>query len=384
MSTSNLIQDLVLAVWLGVWLFLYLWKAVHLGKWLALVTAFLTAAVQGTGYLMVLIAGTHELARPAVVVAIVLLSLIPVVFYSSMAIYVIWLADGVWWLFTRSTSAVKRLKIVRVCTVVAVVLSVAVTGYGYVKAEDPAINNVTLSFPDLPSNFDGMTIALVTDIHISAMTRSSFLPMIVDEINDAHPDLVVIAGDLVDGTVATLGDRMSILTNLEAPDGVVITLGNHEIYNGAQEWSDFYTSLGLTVLTNDALRLTHGSQSITLLGIADLNQTGPLTPDLPLAIAHAGSCEDAFCVLVAHEPAQILADDAQAPKLGVDLQLSGHTHGGQWWPMRYLNLLDQPANEGVHVIDGTTLVISRGAGTFGPPVRVGADPEIPLITLTAA
>ncbi|MCL2483149.1 MAG: metallophosphoesterase [Propionibacteriaceae bacterium] len=274
-----------------------------------------------------------------------------------------------------------RLHTVRVLTALSLVLSLLVTGYGFVKAQEPAVTNVSLTFSDLPSNFDGLTIALVADLHIGSMTRDSFLPMVVDQINAAHPDLIVLAGDMADGYVKDLGPKLAPLKNLSAPYGVVVTTGNHEFFSNAGQWMDYYSSLGLRVLENDAILLQRGDQTVQILGINDRQGKGVWAPNLSLAVQRGAAPANTFTVLVAHEPAQTEDDHGQAAKVGVDLVLSGHTHGGQLWPLGYLELLAQPALSSVHEIDGVTSLTSRGVGTFRPPVRVGADPEIPLITL---
>ena len=402
MDLMGVVRDLAASGVVGVFLFFFFRHPARLSRRWAVISAILVAGLLESGLVSAMACRAYGLAQLRLMLT-ALTAGIAVVFYFCLAVAVVWVADIIWWAFTRpepvsakravsvsedapGDGSAKRLATrpwaVRAFTVVAVALSLMTTGYGYVEAQSPAVTDVTLSFPDLPSDFDQMTIALVVDLHISSMTRSSFLPMVVDQVNSAHPDLIVIAGDLVDGTVANLGERMSALKDLTAPYGVVVTLGNHETYSGAEQWSAYFDSLGLKVLTNDGILLRRGDQSITILGVADLKQTGAMAPDLSRAVDRVGSCEDAFCVLVAHEPAQVLSDDGLASRLGVDLQLSGHTHGGQMWPLKYLTRLSQPAVDGVHVIDQVTVVTSRGVGTFRPPVRVGADPEIPIITLT--
>ena len=397
------VRDLAIGAAAGVAFFFFYRRVVRLARWWALVAAVLTGGLLASGFLVSMACAAYGLDRYRLA-AMAICSSIAVVFYFALLAVVVCVMDLIWWAFTNTQPAAEvsaqraltdedspaspaprtsnRTWAVRVCTVVAVALSLVITGYGYVKAQSPAITDVTLSFPDLPSDFDGMTIALVTDVHISSMSRSSFLPLVVDQINDAHPDLIVIAGDLVDGTVDDLGPQMSALENLAAPYGVVVTLGNHETYSGAEEWSAYFESLGLRVLTNDGILLTRGDQSITLLGVADLKQRGALAPDLARAVDRAGSCKDTFCILAAHEPKQVLEGGGLASQLGIDLQLSGHTHGGQLWPLGLVTMLSQPAVDGVHVIDNVSVVTSRGVGAFRPPERVGADPEIPLITLT--
>ena len=394
------IRDLSFGVFAAVPLFFFFRKVVRLSRWWAAGATIITAGSFGAGFVISLACRVYGLDNLSVV-ATLLASCITVMFYFGLLCLVVCAMDLVWWAFTRpdptrptgkhaindAPSPARdstRIWAVRVGTVLALAISLVITGYGYTKAQSPSVTDVQLSFSDLPENFDGMTIALVTDVHISSMARSSFLPTLVDQINAAHPDLIVLAGDLVDGSVANLGPRMSELKNLAAPYGVVVTLGNHETYSDAEQWSAYFESLGLRVLTNDGILLTRGSQSITILGVADYKQPGTLAPDLAEAVDRAGSCQNTFCILAAHEPRQVLADDGLATTLGVDLQLSGHTHGGQLWPLGYVSLINEPMIEGVDVVGGVTVVASRGAGTFRPPERVGADPEIPLITLNVS
>jgi len=292
----------------------------------------------------------------------------------------------VWWLIQRrpKTPGGARLMAVRAGAVLAIVGSLTISGYGFVEAQRPTVVAQSLAFGNLPAEFDGLTIALLTDIHLGATTRTSFLPMLIDEVNAAHPDLIVIAGDIVDGTVSALGPEVSQLSRLKAPYGVVVTTGNHEFVWGARSWLDFYSSIGLRVLDNDGIVLRRGSAGIQILGINDKRGTGNMAADLQLAYDRtntSGADPGAFQILVAHQPLQVHTDNNLPGKLGIDLQLSGHTHGGQLWPFGYLAVLTQPMLSGTKVIGGVTVVTSPGAGTWGAPVRVGANPEIPLITL---
>ncbi|MCL2735315.1 MAG: metallophosphoesterase [Propionibacteriaceae bacterium] len=281
----------------------------------------------------------------------------------------------------RTQDPRTRRTVMRVMTAVVVAASVVVTGHGFIQAQRPVVTPMTLTFSTLPSNFDGLTIALLTDLHISAMTRASFLPMLVDDVNAAHPDLIVIAGDVVDGHVSDLAPRLAPLKKLSAPYGVVVTTGNHEFYSDAAGWMTAFSSLGLTVLDNDGIQLVRGDQSIQVLGVNDRAGRGALAPDLQKAWDQVDAPPGTFSILAAHEPVQVFDEDHLASRLGIDLQLSGHTHGGQLWPLQMLVPLRQPAAQGVHVIDHVTVVTSRGIGAWRPPVRVGADPQIPLITL---
>ena len=284
----------------------------------------------------------------------------------------------------------RRVIFVRWATALLLVAALAVTGYGAVNAQFPHLTPVDLTEQDLPPQFDGFTIALVSDIHLGPGISGSFVDRLVDQVDAAKPDLIVIAGDLIDGTVAQLGPELEALTRLSAPYGVLITTGNHEFFYDAADWFAWFAAHGLTVLDNSGVQLLRNGATIDVLGINDSAGTPPHTPDLNQAVqrlaASTGAPVDGagrFRLLIAHEPSQATSDDKLAARLGVDVQFSGHTHGGQMWPITDFVTLVQPVVDGVHEIGGVTVVTSRGAGAWGPPVRVGAPPEIPLITLHA-
>ncbi|MCL2316567.1 MAG: metallophosphoesterase [Actinomycetia bacterium] len=338
--------------------------------------------------------------RPLTTVA---LTGLPVVAYTMIGLVPVVVADLVWRARSRRSgpapSRPRRVGFLRWATCLVVALALGVTGFGWVRAHAPALTPVTIVSDQLPASFDGYRIALITDLHIGPGLSRAFLQQVVDETNAARPDLVVIAGDLVDGTVAELGGDLAPLAGLTAPDGVVVTTGNHEFYTGEPaRWVADYAALGLRVLDNDGVVLTRGDASIDVLGVNDRTGTAPLEPDLALAAQRLHDATGVpvdgtgrFRILVAHEPKQVLddGDGGGVPvtgtglpaRLGVDLALVGHTHGGQLWPLTALIGAVQPVRDGVHDLAGVTTVTSRGAGAWGPPVRVGAPPEIPLITL---
>jgi len=273
-----------------------------------------------------------------------------------------------------------------------VVASTLVTSFGVVAARQPRLTDVTLTAADLPAAFAGFRIALITDVHAGPGVSQAFVDRLVDQVNAARPDLIVIAGDLVEQTVARTGSTLDALSRLEAPYGTVVTTGNHEFLSGdVDAWLARWRAQGLTVLDNSGLQLTRAGVSIDVLGIDDAQGGGAHAPDLRAAAAQLaatfgtpGDGAGRFRVLVAHEPRQASADDDLAARLGVDVQLSGHTHGGQLWPFGYAVRLQQPVIAGVQTVGGVTVVTSRGAGTWGPPVRVLADPEVVLVTLRPA
>lgn len=258
---------------------------------------------------------------------------------------------------------------------VVTVGALGTTAYGVVEATDPVVTRTTHRSAELPAAFDGTTVALVTDLHAGVVHGQDFARTVVDRVNAARPDLVILSGDVVDAPFERHRAEIAPLADLEAPLGVFAVTGNHEMYTGSTtEWVAEWERLGITVLSNSSQVVTREGESITVAGVHDREGSGEFAPDPERALAGTG---DAFTLYVAHQPvmAEVSADR------GVDLQLSGHTHGGQVWPFDLLVPLQQPMVEGFAVIDDVPVITSRGAGTWGPPVRVAASPEIPLITL---
>ncbi|MFI8566017.1 metallophosphoesterase [Rhodococcus sp. NPDC078407] len=277
----------------------------------------------------------------------------------------------------RRDSAAARLRVSRVGSIITAIVSISAMGYGLVEAATPRVTNTTVALAELPAEFDGVRVALVSDIHAGPSRGAGFVRRVVDSVNAENPDLVLLDGDLIDGTVPLVGADLEPLRDLDAPLGVFAVSGNHEFYAGdGGEWLDFWSTLGIDVLRNDRTTLTRGDAAIDLAGINDATAPAPFEPDLAAALA--GIDPDRFVLLMAHQPLQAV----EASDLGVDMQVSGHTHGGQIWPIRYLVPLQQPSVEGLDTIGNTTLYTTRGAGTWGPPVRVAAPPEIAMLELT--
>ncbi|MDV8057063.1 metallophosphoesterase [Rhodococcus sp. IEGM 1343] len=276
----------------------------------------------------------------------------------------------------RDSSAV-RLRVSRIGSAAVALVSVVAVGYGLVEAATPRATNTDVVLDRLPAEFDGVRVALVSDLHVGPSRGADFVQKVVDSINDQNPDVVLLDGDLIDGTVALVGEDLEPLRDLEAPLGVFAVSGNHEFYAGdGGEWLDFWSTLGIDVLRNERTTITRGDAAIDIAGINDATAPAPYEPDLAAALD--GIDPDRFVLLMAHQPLQAV----EASDFGVDMQVSGHTHGGQIWPIRYLVPLQQPSVEGLDTIGNTTLYTTRGAGAWGPPVRVAAPPEIAMLELT--
>lgn len=279
-------------------------------------------------------------------------------------------------LASLASSPAPRRRLLRVGTPVIVVAALGATAYGLHEAAMPTITPVTVTSRQLPEGFDGLRVAVITDLHVGPVRDTSFTQRVVDEVNAQRPDVVVLGGDLVDGTVSQVSDALAPLADLKAPLGVFAVSGNHEfISQKADAWLADWEKLGITVLRNENVALRRQSDTIRIAGVHDETGKGADAPDVDGALGSAPA--NGFTILVAHQPRQAL--DAQGR--GIDLQLSGHTHGGQVWPFRYAVRLQQPVIDGLQRVGDVPVLTSRGAGTWGPPVRVLAPPEIPLVTL---
>lgn len=278
----------------------------------------------------------------------------------------------------RRDGAALRLRVTRIGSAAAGVASVVAVAYGLVEAADPKVTDTTVALDRLPAEFDGTRVALVSDLHVGPARGSGFVQQVVDEVNAQKPDIVLLDGDLIDGTVDLVGSDLEPLRQLSAPLGVFAVSGNHEFYaDDGGKWLDLWETLGVTVLRNQHETLTRSGASIDIAGINDATAPSPYEPDLTAALA--GRDPDTFVLLLAHQPLQAF----EASDSGVDFQVSGHTHAGQIWPLRYLVPLQQPSVEGLDTVGRTTLYTTRGAGAWGPPVRVAAPPEIAMLQLAS-
>jgi predicted MPP superfamily phosphohydrolase len=271
------------------------------------------------------------------------------------------------------TDPSRRLLLARSLAAAAGLTAVATTGYGVSQALGrPRIARRQIVLSKLPRSMDGFRVALVSDIHLGPLLGRGHTERIVDMINGLSADLVAVVGDLVDGSVAELGHAAEPLARLRSRRGSYFVTGNHEYFSGYQEWITEIGSFGLTVLRNRRVEV----DGIDLAGVNDA--TGGAYRDGPdYDRALHGRDPAKPVVLLAHQPIQVY----EAEKRGVDLQLSGHTHGGQIFPFGYLVRLQQPVLAGYARFGDTQLYVTRGAGFWGPPVRVGAPPDITLIEL---
>ncbi|MFJ5234727.1 metallophosphoesterase [Kitasatospora sp. NPDC088391] len=269
----------------------------------------------------------------------------------------------------------RRLFVSRVVAGAAAGVAVGVVGNGaYGVLRGPRVKQVTVPLAKLPRAAHGYRIAVVSDIHLGPILGKAHTRRIVDTINAVQPDLVAVVGDLVDGTVPELGPAARPLADLRAKDGAYFVTGNHEYFSGAAPWVEFVRELGLHPLENARIELPW----FDLAGVNDLAGTAQgQGPDYGRALDDRDRTRAA--VLMAHQPVTI----HDSVRHGVDLQLSGHTHGGQLWPGNYLAELANPTVAGLERYGDTQLYVTRGAGAWGPPVRVGAPSDITVVTLAS-
>ncbi|MDX3114061.1 metallophosphoesterase [Streptomyces scabiei] len=269
----------------------------------------------------------------------------------------------------------RRLFVSRAVAGAAAAAALGTVGYGtYGVLRGPRVKRVTVPLAKLPRAAHGYRIAVVSDIHLSPVLGRDFAQKVVDTINGTQPDLIAVVGDLVDGSVKDLGPAAAPLARLKARHGNYFVTGNHEYFSGAEQWVEEVRRLGLDPLENARTELPW----FDLAGVNDIaGESEGQGPDFAKALGDRDTAR--ACVLLAHQPVQI----HDAVRHGVDLQLSGHTHGGQLWPGNFLAEAANPTVAGLERYGDTQLYVSRGAGAWGPPTRVGAPSDITVVELAS-
>jgi len=262
-------------------------------------------------------------------------------------------------------------------------LALLVTLVGYVNARRiPRVAHVTVPIADLPTPLHGFTIAQITDLHVGPTIKRAYVAGVVDRLNALQPDVIAVTGDLVDGEVEVLRPHIAPLADMSARHGVFAVTGNHEYYSGVGPWVSEFGRLGMRVLMNEHTVLEHDGASLVIAGVTDFtagkfDAAQASDPVRALAGSPAGVTPT---ILLAHQPRSAPA----AAEAGFDLQLSGHTHGGQFWPWSLFVPLQQPFTAGLHRLGRLWIYTSRGTGYWGPPKRFGAPSEITLLRLELA
>ena len=263
-----------------------------------------------------------------------------------------------------------------------VAATIAMTGIGFWGAMKVArVVSVEVQIDGLDERLQGFTIAQISDLHVGQTIRNGYVRKVVAKVNSLKADLIVLTGDLVDGTVEQIGADTEPLAELRARHGSTAILGNHELFVGALPWIAEFRRLGMKVLLNEHHIVSHDGARLVIAGVTDYG-TSDFIRDLASdpRKAAGGAPMDVTRILLAHQPRSIAMVEAGS----FALQLSGHTHGGQMWPLAPLVLLQQPVIRGLHRINGMWLYVNRGTGFWGPPKRLFAPSEITKIILRRA
>ena len=261
-------------------------------------------------------------------------------------------------------------------------LALVITVLGFLNARrTAAVVQVEVPIRGLPPALHGFTIAQISDVHVGPTIKGHHLDAIVQAVNRLGADLVAVTGDLVDGSVHELAHHVAPLARLRSRHGTFFVTGNHEYYSGAHAWIAELRRIGVRVLMNEHVVLSHGSGSLVLAGVADysahhFDASHRSDPQAAIDGAPAGA---GLRVLLAHQPRSATA----AEVAGFDVQLSGHTHGGQFWPWNHFVRLQQPFTAGLHRLRELWVYTSRGTGYWGPPKRFGAPSEITQLRFVA-
>jgi len=254
-------------------------------------------------------------------------------------------------------------------------LALALLGAGFIAAKQIQIEEVNISTPKLSPAVGRVTIAQISDLHLGVMLGDEFLQRVLSKLREIKPDIVVATGDVIDGQGDDLVKLAKHFLTLQPAKGAFAVTGNHEYFAGLENSLSFLRNAGFTVLRGESA----AAGGIVLVGVDDHTAGAPLHQEMKVDTrqALASVSKDDFVVLLKHQP----VIDANTP---FDLQLSGHTHGGQIFPFAFLPWLTYGVRSGLtQLADGRLLYVSRGTGTWGPPIRLFAAPEITLITISS-
>lgn len=272
------------------------------------------------------------------------------------------------WAFSRIAPEMRG-----AAAIVAMLLAVVALIQGM---RPPVVTEHEVRLPGLPKERDGIVLVAISDLHLGSMIGGAWMRRLIARLNGLKPDVVVVVGDLVDSEVGALEPLLPVLRTLRAPLGVWAVTGNHEYYAGLDRSISLLEAAGYSVLRDRSAEIAPG---LVIAGVDDLGarrQFGGNDQALQLAL---GKRPPGAVILLSHSPVQA----EKAASLGAGLMLSGHTHNGQIWPFNYLVRLSTRLVGGRYEIDGMTVIVGRGTGTWGPRMRLWKPSEILRITLRA-
>ena len=271
----------------------------------------------------------------------------------------------------------------RITAIATLVIAVLATLIGLFNARRlAAVVDVEVPVANLPPELHGFSIAQISDVHVGPTIKHKYVDAIVEAVNGLDADVIAVTGDLVDGSVRQLAAHVAPLSRLRSRHGTYFVTGNHEYYSGAQAWTDELRRLGMRVLMNEHVVLNCRDQQIVVAGVTDYSahHFDPRQRSDPSVALQGAPASAAVKILLAHQPRSAAA----AAAAGFDLQLSGHTHGGQFWPWNHFVRFQQPFTAGLNRLQDLWVYTSRGTGYWGPPKRFGAPSEITRIRLVPA
>lgn len=371
-------------------LHLYVWwrlvKTAHLPRrWLLAVSVgmfimWLSIPITTSGRLW-----SPSLASRLAWISMPWMALVGLLFVVSVALHI---SRGLAWTTRRALrrevpdAMSRRTFLARVTSGAAVTVAGASVARGMTQARgDHEIVTVEFVLPKLPKTLDGFSIVQLSDLHVGLTIDREFVQRVVDLTNKLSPDLIALTGDLVDGPVNDLADDIAPLGSLRAKHGVFAVTGNHEYYAGVDAWIAAISKLDVRFLRNELVTIRDGDAAFDLAGVDDQSAKGHRGHGENLPAATKTRDPSRALVLLAHQPRQV----RRAANHGVDLQLSGHTHGGQIWPWHYIVRLQQGGLlAGRYTHENTQLYVTRGCGYWGPPVRLLAPLEITRVILRSA
>ena len=319
---------------------------------------------------------SHEIVLAAAFIAMGFLSsLLVLTLLRDVALAGIWIGNHLGLAMSGSMFSVSSALAVPAAAML-------MTVWGLINARRTArVVEVDVPIANLPASLHGFTIAQISDIHVGPTIKGDYLQSIVGAVNRLQADMVAVTGDLVDGSVAQLRSHVAPLGDLTSRHGTYFVTGNHEYYSGVSAWVAELRGLGVNVLLNEHVVLRHNDEALVIAGVTDhsahhFDESHRSDP----AAAIASAPDDVVRILLAHQPRSAAA----ALQAGFQLQLSGHTHGGQFWPWNFFVRLQQPFTAGLHRLQNLWVYTSRGTGYWGPPKRFGAPSEITHLRLVPA
>lgn len=302
--------------------------------------------------------------------------------FSSLVVFTL-LRDLVLLIARVFTTAADMAAVERVTAIATIAIAVLATLIGLFNARRrAAIVDVEVPVANLPPELHGFSIAQISDVHVGPTIKQKYVDAIVEAVNGLDADVIAVTGDVVDGSVQQLAAHVAPLSRLRSRHGTYLVTGNHEYYSGAQAWTKEFQRLGMHVLMNEHVVLTHRERQIVVAGVTDYSahHYDPKQRSDPSVALQGAPASAAVKILLAHQPRSAMA----AAAAGFDLQLSGHTHGGQFWPWNHFVRFQQPFTSGLNRLQDLWVYTSRGTGYWGPPKRFGAPSEITRIRLVPA